>query len=106
METTEPAFIERRSAPRARSAIRTYFVRDQGYIRGSTRDYSRSGVFMQLSPSIELPLDSQSVVIFAIESANIVRLLRYSVMVRRESRSGYGLEFNRPLWSTAIFRRR
>jgi hypothetical protein len=75
-------------------------------LRGITKNLSRSGVFLQMPVRhAEASVGKPAMVVFAVESGNIVRLLRYSVIVKRESQQGYGLEFGRALWSTAVFRR-
>jgi hypothetical protein len=105
MEQLNPSFRERRTAPRSVSFIRAYLLTPIGEpLPGIVRNFSRSGVFMQTKIPADSSVGDSATIVFAVENGNIVRLLRYSVVVRRESRQGYGLEFGRCLWSTGIFR--
>lgn len=98
---------ERRTASRSPSTIRAYLLTPRGNpLRGVTRDFSRSGVFLQTKISTESSVGDMATIVFAVDSGSVVRLLRYSVIIRRESNLGYGLEFGRSLWSTALFRRK
>jgi len=97
---------DRRVAPRSISSVRTYLIPPASSpLRGITKNLSRSGVFLQMPVRAEASVGKPAMVVFAVESGKIVRLLRYSVVVKRESQHGYGLEFGRALWSTAVFRR-
>ncbi|MGX2040091.1 PilZ domain-containing protein [Methylocaldum sp. MU1018] len=97
---------DRRNAPRSISSVRAYLVPPAGNpLRGITKNLSRSGVFLQMLTHAETSVGKPAMIIFAVESGNIVRLLRYSVTVKRAAAHGYGLEFGRTLWSTAVFRR-
>ncbi|MBP1149124.1 MULTISPECIES: PilZ domain-containing protein [Methylocaldum] len=97
---------DRRVAPRSISSVRTYLIPPAGNpSRGITKNLSRSGIFLQMPTHTEASVGKPAMVVFAVERGKIVRLLRYSVIVKRESQQGYGLEFGRALWSTAVFRR-
>ncbi|WP_414675381.1 PilZ domain-containing protein [Methylocaldum sp.] len=98
---------DRRTAPRSISSVRAYLISPAGgSLRGITKNLSRSGIFLQTAIHPDASVGEPATVVFAVESGKIVRLLRYSVVVKRESRQGYGLEFGRALWSTAVFRRK
>ncbi|CAL1241440.1 PilZ domain-containing protein [Candidatus Methylocalor cossyra] len=105
MEQFNPLIKERRAAPRSLSSIPAYLLLPTGgWARGVMKNFSRAGLFLQTRTPAECSLLGQSTaVVFAIEHGNLVRLLRYRVVIRRESQHGYGLEFGRSLWSTAIF---
>jgi hypothetical protein len=106
MEQFNPLFIERRTAPRSVSSLRAYLLTPAGgLLPGLARNFSRSGVFLQTKIPADSSVGDPATIVFAIENGNIVRLLRYAVVIRRESHQGYGLEFERCLWSTGIFRR-
>jgi hypothetical protein len=97
---------DRRIAPRSMSSVRTYLIPPAGSpLRGITKNLSRSGLFLQTPVRAEASLGKSAMVVFAVERGKVVRLLRYSVIVKRESQHGYGLAFGRTLWSTAVFRR-
>jgi hypothetical protein len=106
MEQFNPLSRERRAAPRSASFIRAYLLAPVGgLLPGVTRNLSRSGVFLQTKIPADSSVGDLVTIVFAVENGNIVRLLRYAVVIRRESHRGYGLEFGRCLWSTGIFRR-
>lgn len=97
---------DRRLAPRSIFSLRTYLIPPAGNpLRGITKNLSRSGIFLQTPVCASASVGKPAVVVFAVERGKIVRLLRYPVIVKRESKQGYGLEFGRTLWSTAVFRR-
>lgn len=105
MPPFHPAFKERRTAPRFGSALRAYLITPDGYfLRGVARNFSRSGVFLHTAPPLDSTVGDPATLVFVLENGNIARLLRYAVVVRRECHQGYGLEFGRSLWSTAILR--
>lgn len=100
-----PAFKERRGAPRFGASLRAYLLTPGGgRFAGVAKNFSRSGVFLRTPIPVDSTVGDPAVIVFALETGNVVRLLRYSVVVRRESRQGYGLEFGYSLWSTAVLR--
>jgi hypothetical protein len=62
-------------------------------IRGIAKNLSRSGVFMELKPPSGWMIGETARLVFTLESGNVVRLARYSVVVVRESSGGIGLAF-------------
>jgi hypothetical protein len=107
METFNPAAdtTERRAAPRSPSLMRAYLITESGAsLPGVATNFSRSGLFLQTPPIPATRVGDTATIVFVLEAGNIIRVLRYPVIVRRQCPSGYGLQFERPLWSTAIFR--
>lgn len=97
---------DRRIAPRSMSSVLTYLIPPAGSpLRGITKNLSRSGFFLQTPVRAETAVGTSAMVVFAVVRGKVVRLLRYPVIVKRESQQGYGLAFGRTLWSTAAFRR-
>jgi hypothetical protein len=107
METFNPTAdpMEHRAAPRSPSSMRAYLITASGApLPGIATNFSRSGLFLQTPPIPATRVGDTATIVFALKAGNIIRVLRYPVIVRRQSPLGYGLQFGRSLWSTAIFR--
>jgi hypothetical protein len=93
----------RRGAPRYTAALGAYLITPSGRpLRGVARNLSRSGVFMETRVPTEWLVGETAWLIFTVNDGNIVRLIRYSTVVVRESQHGFGLAFWRAIQPSRI----
>lgn len=85
-------FQDRRSAQRKNTTLRVYISGEQWTGRGTARDVSRNGVFVEtdlrgtkLGTLIDLT--------FVLRKLEFIKLFRYSAVVVRNANGGLGLKF-------------
>lgn len=104
--TTTTLPKERRAAARTLSSVRAYLIAPSSSpLPGIATNFSRSGVFLRTRVPVTSGVGDSAMVVFIMAQGNVLRLLRYPVILRRETHLGYGLEFWHPLWSTSALRR-
>lgn len=85
---------DRRIAPRSNSVLSAYLITPSGtQLRGTAKNLSRSGIIMETSIPPAWLVGETARLVFTLTEGNVVRLLRYSVVIVRESRAGLGLAF-------------
>jgi hypothetical protein len=98
---TSPALKDRRGAPRSDSSLAAYLITPSGHqLRGVARNLSRSGVFMEsrIAATAEEWLVGESArMVFMLADGNVIRLIRYPVLIVREARHGIGMAFCRSM---------
>lgn len=92
---------DRRGAPRSAACLSTYLITPTGQqLRGTTRNLSRSGVFVEAKMPEEWLVGETVRLIFALSEGNLIRLARYSVLIVREANHGVGVAFWRSMRPT------
>ena len=90
--TSEQLEQDRRFARRSSAALSVYLSGESKSGRGTTRDISRRGVFVQTNGRGYFP-GARVVLTFVLKECRVIKLRRYSAIVTRRSAGGVGLKF-------------